>query len=373
MSDEKKKSNVDAELEALRQNSFVRSQRSQLNNAKVPEITMEKWRQEQKSVREGDQIKKKHAANYLHGYREQNIPTAATAKNKNSSQQKEIAPSASSRPPTKSTKEAIATAVIPTKLGTHDASANSEGHKTNTNRRIPESVLKKQATQAKIADMAKADAYAYKKKKEANKKLYMEHAAKYDAEYKDAEKADIEGRRTAKANGGFYVPAEPKLALVIRIRGTIGVSPKAKKIMQLFRLRQIHNAVFVRLNEATVRMLRLIEPYVTYGYPTRATIEKLIYKRGFAKLNKSRIPISENAVIEDGLGAKTGIVCCADLVHEISTVGANFKVANNFLWPFKLSSPNGGFSQKTKLVHFMEGGEAGARGEEINRLVKRMM
>ena len=41
-----------------------------------------------------------------------------------------------------------------------------------------------------------------KKKKEANKKLYMEHAAKYNAEYKDAEKADIEGRRMAKANGG---------------------------------------------------------------------------------------------------------------------------------------------------------------------------
>ena len=92
---------------------------------------MEKWRQEQKSVREGDQIKKKHAANYLHGYREQNIPTTATAKNKNSSQQKQITPSASSRPPTKSTQEAIATAAIPTKIETNAASANSEGHKTN--------------------------------------------------------------------------------------------------------------------------------------------------------------------------------------------------------------------------------------------------
>ena len=239
--------------------------------------------------------------------------------------------------------------------------------------KVPESVLKKQATQAKIAEMAKAASLEAKKNKKENKALYMENAAKYEAEYKAADKEAIEGRRTAKANGGFYVPAEPKLALVIRIRGIIGVSPKAKRIMQLFRLRQIHNAVFVRLNEATIRMLRLIEPYVTYGFPTRSTIEKLIYKRGFAKLNKQRIPISENAVIEDGLGAKTGIKCCADLIHEIYTVGPNFKVANNFLWPFKLSSPNGGFSTKTKLVHFMEGGEAGARGEEINNLVKRMM
>merc|ERR1712226_1427090 len=107
-----------------------------------------------------------------------------------------------------------------------------------------------------------------------------------------AEKAAIDSRRQAKAQGGFFVPAEPKVALVIRIRGTIGVSPKAKKVMRLFRLRQLHNATFVRLNEATIRMLRLIEPYVTYGYPSRQTIRKLVYKRGFGKINKQRIPIA---------------------------------------------------------------------------------
>eukprot|EP00594_Rhizosolenia_setigera_P018552 CAMPEP_0178956196 /NCGR_PEP_ID=MMETSP0789-20121207/10081_1 /TAXON_ID=3005 /ORGANISM="Rhizosolenia setigera, Strain CCMP 1694" /LENGTH=239 /DNA_ID=CAMNT_0020638021 /DNA_START=128 /DNA_END=847 /DNA_ORIENTATION=- len=238
--------------------------------------------------------------------------------------------------------------------------------------KTPESVLKKQATQAKIAEAAKADAIAAKKQKQADKKEFMEKGAKYAAEYDEIEKTAIANRRAAKANGGFFVPAEPKVALVIRIRGTIGVSPKAKKVMQLFRLRQIHNATFVRVNEATVRMLRLIEPYVTYGYPSKSTIEKLIWKRGFGKLNKQRIPISENKVIEAGLGAH-GIRCTADLVHEIVTVGDAFKQANNFLWPFKLSSPVGGFSKKTKLLHFMEGGEAGARGEEINSLVKRMM
>merc|ERR1711862_817589 len=106
-------------------------------------------------------------------------------------------------------------------------------------------------------------------------------------------KKDIDNRRAAKASGGFFVPAEPKVAIVIRIKGIIGVSPKAKKVMQLFRLRQLHNATFVKLNEATIRMLRLIEPYVTYGYPSRATVQKLIYKRGFGKLNKQRIPIAD--------------------------------------------------------------------------------
>jgi large subunit ribosomal protein L7e len=238
--------------------------------------------------------------------------------------------------------------------------------------KTPESVLKKEATQAKIAaakEVADKEAAA---KAVADVVAFKTKAKTYEDEYAAAETNVINSRRAAKAAGGFYVPAEPKIALIIRIRGTIGVSPKAKKVMQLFRLRQLHNATLVRLNEATIRMLRLIEPYVTYGYPTRATVQKLIYKRGFGKINKQRIPIADNSVVANGLG-KYGIVCVADLIHEIVTVGPHFKEANNFLWTFKLSSPKGGFSNKTKLLHFMEGGESGARGEEINAFVMKML
>lgn len=238
--------------------------------------------------------------------------------------------------------------------------------------KTPESVLKKQATQAKLATAAAADAKAAEVKASADSAKFLANAEKYAAEYAATTKAAVDNRRKAKAEGGFYVPAEPKLCLVVRIRGIMGVSPKAKKVMRLFRLRQIHNATFVRLNEATVRMLRLIEPYVTYGYPTTETVSKLIYKRGFGKINKQRIPIAENKVIEEGLGA-FDINCTADLIHELTTVGPAFKQANNFLWPFKLSAPSGGFSKKTKLLHFMEGGEAGARGEEINKLIAKMI
>ncbi|KAG7368369.1 50S ribosomal protein L30 [Nitzschia inconspicua] len=239
--------------------------------------------------------------------------------------------------------------------------------------KTPESVLKKEATQKKLAEAAAAAAKAAEEKAKADAAKFEANSKKYDEEYAAAQKEAVENRRKAKKEGGFYVPAEPKLALVIRIRGTIGVSPKAKKVMQLFRLRQLHNATFVKLNEATIRMLRLIEPYVTYGYPSLETVKKLIYKRGFGKIRKQRIPIASNEVIQDALGASTGIECTADLINEIYTVGPNFKKVNNFLWPFKLSNPTGGFSNKTKLLHFLEGGESGARGEEINKLIKRMI
>lgn len=98
---------------------------------------------------------------------------------------------------------------------------------------------------------------------------------------------------------------------------------------------------------------------------------------------------------------KHNIKCIEDIIHEIYTVGPKFKVVNKvsnffssifctlsnsrsdcwfifwyslvvlqFLWPFKLSSPKGGF--KKKLVHFVEGGDAGNREHHINELIRQM-
>lgn len=139
--------------------------------------------------------------------------------------------------------------------------------------------------------------------------------------------------------------------------------------MQLLRLRQLHNGVFVRLNRATINMIRIVEPYITYGYPTRDTVRKLIYKRGYGKVNKARIPLTDNSIIDGTLGAK-GISCIEDLIHEIWTVGPAFKEANNFLWPFKLNSPKDGWEKKRHP--YQNGGAWGNREERINELVARM-
>lgn len=56
-------------------------------------------------------------------------------------------------------------------------------------------------------------------------------------------------RREAKAAGGFYADPEPRVALVVRIRGINDLHPKTRKVLQLLRLRQIHNAVFVKVRE----------------------------------------------------------------------------------------------------------------------------
>jgi large subunit ribosomal protein L7e len=228
----------------------------------------------------------------------------------------------------------------------------------------------KKAARAKeyaAANVARVAAAA--KKVTEDNKSFAAKAAAYEKEYNDKEATEIKNRRTARANNQIYVPAENKVVFVIRLRGIIGVSPKVRKILQLLRLRQVHNGVFVRINAATLKMLRLVEPYIAYGYPNLKSVKEVIYKRGFGKVSGQRVPISANTVVEQGLG-KFGINCIEDLVHEIFTCGPHFKEASNFLWPVKLSAPLGGFGKK--LTHFKEGGACGQQEEKINLLIRKM-
>jgi len=105
------------------------------------------------------------------------------------------------------------------------------------------------------------------------------------------------------------------------------------------------------------------------GLRVLKTVKELVYKRGYAKLGRNRIALVDNIIIHDNLG-KLGIHCMEDIIHELYTCGPNFKKVNKFLWPFKLSSPHGGFVKKR--IHFAEGGDAGDREHFINKLIKKM-
>jgi len=198
----------------------------------------------------------------------------------------------------------------------------------------------------------------------------------YEEEYIKIKSDRQQNVKNARLNGNFFKAEDPKVAIVIRVRGINRVSPKVRKVLQLFRLLQIHNAVFIKLNKATINMLKLIQPYIAYGYPSVACIRSLIYKRGFAKIRHrpgaiSRIPIMSSDLIESNLG-KYGIETIEDMVHEISTVGPNFTKTVNFLWPFKLNCPRGGYRGR-KRRHFLEGGTYGNWEVHIQNLVMRML
>jgi len=238
---------------------------------------------------------------------------------------------------------------------------------------VPESVLKKRKMHdkwaaEKAAAATKATAAAAKKKEEIFKR-----AESYVQEYRDTESQIVSLKRAARKAGTFYVPPEQKLLFVMRLRGINGMEPKTRHIMQVLRLLQINNGVFMRVNKAVMNMLVKVDPYIMYGYPTLKTVKELVYKRGYAKINGQRVPLTNNQMIEDALTEKTkgAIICMEDLIHEIYTVGPYFKECTKFLWPFKMSCPKGGFSRIRH--HFVEGGDAGNREEYVNELIGRML
>jgi len=235
---------------------------------------------------------------------------------------------------------------------------------------VPETLLKKRKSQEKQREERSAELEKRKKAHKEKRGVIFKRAESYVKEYRDAEKEKIRLARLSKQEGSYYVPAEPKLVFVVRIKGINKIAPKPRKILQLLRLLQINNGVFVRLTKATLEMLKVVEPWIAYGYPKLKTVRELVYKRGYGKIDKQRIPLTDNQLIEDNLGTY-GIVCIEDLIHEIFTVGPNFKQASNFLWPFKLSNPTGGFKSR-KFRHFVEGGDLGNREDKINALIKQM-
>merc|ERR1711948_131118 len=107
----------------------------------------------------------------------------------------------------------------------------------------------------------------------------MGRTQEYEKEYAANEKQLVDLRREAKLGGNFFVEPEAKLIFIVRIVGIIKMSPKPRKVLQLLRLKQLHNGVFLKVNKPILQMLKLINPYVTYGFPTLKTVRELVYKR----------------------------------------------------------------------------------------------
>merc|ERR1712079_706569 len=184
---------------------------------------------------------------------------------------------------------------------------------------VPETILKRRKRQQEHRAARAANVIKDRVARKTKRVDIFKRAEKYVKEYRDAERDELRLTREAKKAGNFYVAAEPKLAFVMRIRGINQVSTKVRKVLQLLRLRQINNGVFIKMNKATQNMLRICEPYITYGCPNLKSVRELVYKRGFVKIDGNRTPITSNEVIESKLG-KMGIICVEDLIHEILTV-----------------------------------------------------
>lgn len=189
-------------------------------------------------------------------------------------------------------------------------------------------------------------------------KLLKEFKAKNDAETKKLSNSDV-----------FYVPPESKFFVVIQIKSTCKISPKPRKTLELLRLGKINRAVIVRNNKCIKNMLKVAKDYIAYGTCTYETLRKMIYMRGFGKIGNSKVKLT-NETIEAAFDGK--YKCVEELVDVIYNGKEDITRVCNFLYPFGLTPPTGGFSGR-KARDFVQGGASNNHMELLGGFLERML
>ncbi|CAG9316592.1 unnamed protein product [Blepharisma stoltei] len=163
------------------------------------------------------------------------------------------------------------------------------------------------------------------------------------------------------------IPSDGQLIFAIRIHISVNAANPIKKALNTLRLTQRYTGIFLICDEATQLLLKTAEPFITFGNPSPALIDKLIRKRAKVMKDNLEIPLKDNTMVEDALG-EAGVLCIDDIIHEISHPAENFSKVTNFLCPFKLNVPPKQFLK----TPFNKGGDYGFRAEQINDVIEKM-
>lgn len=157
-------------------------------------------------------------------------------------------------------------------------------------------------------------------------------------QYLKAERDSKRMRRVVMKNNFFEQvdDDEPKILVAMRHRAHKIASKECNLILNSLGLNRLHNTVLLKNNSESLALLKMVEPYVVFGFPTIHTVRDLIFKHGFLKIDGKRTAISSNKLIEDHLG-DYGCICIEDIVHDLFTVSNNFKQVRSLLLPFKVS------------------------------------
>jgi large subunit ribosomal protein L7e len=231
----------------------------------------------------------------------------------------------------------------------------------------PETILVNARSQKKHAIRYKRVLRKGMQKRASQKKIQkVKEVFPDDVDMQNEEELKKEVKYTANSVGA-------KMVFVVRIRDPNGMPKKVRTILDKLFLKSANEGVFARYDESLKKRLHLIEPWVTYGIPSKAMISDLIHRRGHGKVDGKRVPLSDNTIIEKALSDKTdgSVICVEDMVEELNSVGDQFKTVNSFLWTFQLASVHSKF-QKEKL-NVKDGGDYGDRGEEMDEYIRTML
>ncbi|OBA20506.1 ribosomal protein L30p/L7e [Metschnikowia bicuspidata var. bicuspidata NRRL YB-4993] len=174
----------------------------------------------------------------------------------------------------------------------------------------------------------------------------------------------IEGKRLenilkheqAKAAISAQKETPAKLAFIIRTEKqnkAVSIPTKALNVFKVLRLDEPNMGVFVKLTPTIEPVLKLISPFIVVGTPSLASVRHLFQKRACipsSEDDQSPSKLDNNQAVEDKFGDDLGFICIEDLIHEITSLGDNFKAVTLWLAPFSLTAPVNGWSPLAKLA-----------------------
>ncbi|XP_048365471.1 60S ribosomal protein L7-like 1 [Sphaerodactylus townsendi] len=234
-------------------------------------------------------------------------------------------------------------------------------------RLVPENLLKKRKAYLAIKATQAKQALLDKRKHQKGKQIKFKRLEEFVHDSHRKLRDNVRLKRMEHRPRLLQVPKGHKLTFAVRIADIKGVSHQVLRVIQRLRLSKIYSGTFVKLSPVSLKMLRIVEPYVAWGYPNLKSIRELILKRGHAKINKKKLALTDNVLIEQHLG-QYGIICLEDLIHEIYSAGKHFNEINQFLWPFYLSVAR--YASRNRLGFRKEIGDPGFRGDGINQLIR---
>lgn len=153
-----------------------------------------------------------------------------------------------------------------------------------------------------------------------------------------------------------------KLA-VVRARGNAQIRKKVKDTLQMLRLTKPHYCTLVDDDSSRIGMLEKVKEMVTWGPIELKVLEKLLREKGEFEGGKS---ISDESVQEI-----TSFDSVEDLAEAIYEDEYGLDEIKKFRNVFRLHPPRKGYKSLNRA--FEHGGAVGDRGEEINKLILRMI
>ena len=151
--------------------------------------------------------------------------------------------------------------------------------------------------------------------------------------------------------------------VVVRVRGSVGVSKEIEKVFRQMHLTRKNHATLIETSPSNNGTLRKVKDYATWGMPSLRVLGKLVAKRGMLAGNRR--------LTEDYVKEYLGYGSLSELVEALYESRVDIRNLKGVKPLFRLNPPRKGFHGSIKKP-FSEGA-LGDREEAIDSLLEKMI